>query len=210
MVYSSRRIGLPGGLINTGTRAAGDLWTRVQAHPWSDQSTSRPGCVTWPAPAAPTTRLEPLLWFPLRPPRPHRSLGYTPLTISHRGSCAAWGWPQIHLQCARCGDTQERALAQRQRRHARRTLRPYPCGPRPGPAPPGSPAAAGSDPPAQAHRSGRGSPAAPAAGISRAPALVHHPSCSVAHLASRQGESLGGSSTPTLAGLLAMMRRWGG
>ncbi len=113
MVYSSRRIGLPGGLINTGTRAAGDLWTRVQAHPWSDQSTSRPGCVTWPAPAAPTTRLEPLLWFPLRPPRPHRSLGYTPLTISHRGSCAAWGWPQIHLQCARCGDTQERALTQR-------------------------------------------------------------------------------------------------
>ncbi len=83
MVYSSRRTGLPGGLVNTGTRAAGNLWTRVQAHPSSDQSTSRPGCATWPAPAAPTTRREPLLWFPLRPPRPHRSLGYTPLTMDH-------------------------------------------------------------------------------------------------------------------------------
>jgi len=210
MVYSSRRIGLPGGLVNTGTRAAGDLWTRVQAHPWSDQSTSRPGCATWPAPAAPTMRLEPVPRFPLRPPRPHRSLGHTPLTIPHRGSCAAWGWPQIHLQSARCVDTQELVLALRQRRHARRTPRPCPCGPRPGPAPPGSPAAAGSDPPAQARRSGRGSPAAPAAGASRAPALVHHPSCSVAHRASHQSACLGGSSAPTLAGLLAMMRRWGG
>jgi len=83
MVYSSRRIGLLGGLINTGTRAAGHLWTRVQAHPWSDQSTSRPGCATWPAPAAPTKRLEPVPRFPLRPPRPHRSLGHTPLTVDH-------------------------------------------------------------------------------------------------------------------------------
>ena len=32
MAYTSRRIGLLGGLINTGTRAAGDLWARVQAH----------------------------------------------------------------------------------------------------------------------------------------------------------------------------------
>ncbi len=60
MAYTSRRIDIQGGLVNNGTAAAGHLWIRVQAHFVSDQSTSRPGCATWPVPATHTKRREPL------------------------------------------------------------------------------------------------------------------------------------------------------
>ncbi len=88
---------MQGGLVNNGTAAAGHLWIGVQAHTVSDQSASRPRCATWPAPATHTERREPLPRFPLCLPRPHCSLRHHPLTIPHRGSCAAWSWPQTHL-----------------------------------------------------------------------------------------------------------------
>ena len=93
MAYTTRRSGLPGELVNTGMRAAGDLWRGLQAHRMSDQSTSRPGCATWLAPATPTERREPLPRFPLCPCRSHHSLGHHPFTIPHRGACAAGAGP---------------------------------------------------------------------------------------------------------------------